>query len=447
MVYVRVVVIGGGAAGASAASRARRESPHSEVYLIEETHLITHAPCGIPYAIGGLSPFNRLFAYTPEKFQRDRGINVILNATVFDIDIDSKTIHYTRKGGAERLRYDKLIIATGARPLIPKVNGAELDGVETIRHPAYVDRLIDKINKSKEIVVAGGGYIGIEVVENLLRLNKKVILIEKAPLLMERSLDKEIAGLLTEEVRKKGVDLRLEESVLEIERRNGRLTVITDKGDYAGDLVILALGVRPNSELANKAGIPLGVGGAVKVNEYMETEVSDVLAAGDVAEKVHKVTKTKTWVPLAPTANKEGFVAGNNAVSARKIPFPGVVGTSITRFDELYVGKTGITEKEALELGIKVRSKLIKHHTKAHYYPGGREVYIKLIAREDNDVIVGAQIAGYTEAVSGYIDTMSIAVDRGLTLWELFFADLGYMPAVAPVWHPLITASRVLLKD
>jgi len=264
---------------------------------------------------------------------------------------------------------------------------------------------------------------------------------------MEKALDKEIALILTEEVRKKGVELYLEESLVEINKKDDKLIVITDKNAYIGDLVILALGVVPNSVLAEKAGIPLGLNKAIIVDKYMETKIPGVYAAGDVIEKINKITGEKTWVPLAPTANKEGYVAGNNAAIGNTAVFPGIIGTSITKFDELYIGRTGLTEKEALSKGIDIKAKLIKHYSKAHYYPGGREVYVKLIVRKHDNVIIGAQVAGYTEAVAGYLDALSIAIDKSMTVEELFFADLGYMPAVAPVWHPLVTAARVLLKD
>lgn len=444
---MRILVIGGGAAGASAASRAKKANPNSEVYLIEETNIITHAPCGIPYAIGGLSPINKLYLYSPEKFENERGIRVFTNTKVDEIDTDRQTVTILRNGHKEKIAFDKLIIATGAKPIKPKINGVDFEGVETIRHPVFTEVLREKINKAQRIIVVGGGYIGVEITENLLRLGKKVILIEKLSLLMEKALDKEIALILTEEVRKKGVELYLEESLVEINKKYDKLAVITDKNEYTGDLVILALGVVPNSDLAEKAGIPLGLNKAIIVDKHMETKMPGVYAAGDVAEKTNKITGEKTWLPLAPTANKEGYVAGNNAAIGNTAVFPGIIGTSITKFDELYIGRTGLTEKEALSKGIDIKAKLIKHHSKAHYYPGGKEVYVKLIVKNHDNIIIGAQVAGYTEAVAGYLDALSIAIDKSMTVEELFFADLGYMPAIAPVWHPLVTAARVLLKD
>ena len=444
---MKVVVIGGGAAGSSAASRAKKTMPNSEVYLLEETNVITHAPCGIPYAIGGLSPIDKLFVYSPEKFEKERGIRVLTNTKVEEIDIDKQAVTISRNGRVDKIVFDKLIIATGAKPIKPIINGVELEGVETIRHPAFTEKLREKINRAHRIIVVGGGYIGIEITENLLRLGKKVLVIEKLSLLMEKVLDKEIALLLTEEVKREGAELHLEESLVEINSKDDKLVVATDKNEYVGDMVILALGVTPNNDLAKKAGIPLGVSNAIVVNKHMETLITNIYAAGDVAEKTNKITGEKTWVPLAPAANKEGYVAGNNAALGNTMVFPGIIGTSITKFNELYIGRTGLTEKEATSKGISVKAKLIKHHSKAHYYPGGSEVYVKLVVRNSDDVIIGAQVAGYTEAVAGYLDALSIAIDKSMSIEELFFADLGYMPAVAPVWHPLVTVARVLLKE
>jgi len=444
---VRVVVIGGGAAGATAASRAKRLAPESEVILVEETAMISHAPCGIPYALSGVASPEELAAYDPQTFERERGVRVLTNTRAEEIDLDKRAVRVRMGERVESLAYDKLIIATGSRPIKPKIEGADLPGVETVRHPYAVKDLIDKVKRATTVAIVGGGYIGVEVADNLVRAGKRVVLIEKLPALMGRALDRDVAEILTEEVRRSGVDVRLGESIAEIERRGGRLIVHTDKGSYESDLVLLALGVRPNSELAARAGIPLGESGAVRVNSFMETAAPDVYAAGDVAEKTHKLLKAKVWIPLATTANKEGYVAGTNAAGRKRVEFPGVVGTAITKYGDLYIGRTGLSEEEAAAHGMKTKSKIVRVYSKAHYYPGGRPVYVKLIARETDGVVVGGQVAGYTEMVAGYLDALAIAVDRALTAEDLFFSDLGYMPAVAPVWHPLVTAARVLLKE
>ncbi|MGB9704352.1 MAG: FAD-dependent oxidoreductase, partial [Pyrobaculum sp.] len=222
--------------------------------------------------------------------------------------------------------------------------------------------------------------------------------------------------------------------------------VVTEKGEYAVDEVLLAVGVRPDVDLAVRAGAKLGETGAVYVNEYMETTVPDVYAAGDVAEKVHRLTGRRVWIPLAPTANKEGQVAGGNAVRSRVLKFPGVVGTAVTKFFNLYIARTGLSEREATQLGFKTQSALIKARTKAHYMPGGGVVHVKLVAEESTGRILGGQIVGEGQVVASYADILAVALQSGYAVSDLFFSDIGYMPDTAPVWHPLIVAARVLSR-
>jgi NADPH-dependent 2,4-dienoyl-CoA reductase/sulfur reductase-like enzyme len=210
--------------------------------------------------------------------------------------------------------------------------------------------------------------------------------------------------------------------------------------------VIIATGVRPNTYLTEKIGIKRGVTGAVEVNEFMETNIEDIYAAGDLVEKYHKILKKKVWIPLAPAANKEGQVAGANAAKGRILRFPGVVGTAATKFEDLYIARTGVSEKEAVENNVKYEAKTIRARTKAHYYPGGVEVYIKMLIEENSKRIIGAQAVGRDPVVISYIDIMSIVIEREMNIEDLFFSDLSYMPATAPVWHPLIVAARVLSK-
>ncbi|MGC9009585.1 MAG: FAD-dependent oxidoreductase [Sulfolobales archaeon] len=443
----KIVVVGGGAAGASAASRAKRLDPSSEVILVEKSDMITHAPCGIPYYIENLvKERNDLITYTAEQFEKERGIKVYLNSEVIDIDVDKRSIEILKNGSREKITWDRLILATGAEPSKPPVPGTDLDGVLTIHHPAEADYLRKKIEGMRVVAVVGGGYIGIELAEALHQIGKKVLLFELTDQLLPTSLDKDMASIVAEYMRSKGIELHLSEGLREIIGRERVEKLITEKGEYAVDGVILATGVKPNNLLAKKIGLKLGVAGAVEVNEYMETNIPDIYAAGDLVEKYHKILKKKVWIPLAPTANKEGLVAGANAVKGRFLRFPGVVGTAVTKFFDLYIARTGISEREASENNIKVESRVIKVRTKAHYYPGGAEANIKILVESGSGRILGAQAIGRDPVVASYIDIMAIVIERGMSIEELFFSDLGYMPATAPVWHPLVVAARVMSK-
>jgi NADPH-dependent 2,4-dienoyl-CoA reductase/sulfur reductase-like enzyme len=312
---VRVVVVGGGAAGASAAARARRLDPNAEVILIEKGSMITHAPCGMPYAVGGIVKSHEdLMTYTPEEFEKERNIKVLTRTAVVDVDVDKQVVVARRGDSEEKITWDKLVIATGAKPLVPKIPGVELKGVLTMRHPDEVPELKGHLEKAKTVAVVGGGYIGVEMAEVLLEMGKRVLLFEMFDQVLPAALDPDVAAVVVEEMKSRGVELHLGEKVVEF-RGNGHVNkVVTEKGEYPVDEVVLAVGVRPDVELAVRAGAKLGETGAVYVNEYMETTVQNVYAAGDVAEKVHRVTGRRVWIPLAPTAKKGG--SGGKAASA-----------------------------------------------------------------------------------------------------------------------------------
>ncbi|MEM1597860.1 MAG: FAD-dependent oxidoreductase [Pyrobaculum sp.] len=443
----RVVIVGGGAAGASAAARARRLDPSAEVVLIERGSMITHAPCGMPYAIGGIvKSHEELMTYSPEEFAKERNIKVLTKTKVVDVDVDKRVVVVERGGSREQIQWDKLVIATGAKPLVPKIPGVDLKGILTMRHPDEVPDLKGHLEKAKTVAVVGGGYIGVEMAEVLLEMGKRVLLFEMFDQLLPASLDADVAALVAEEMKARGVELHLGEKVVEFRGSGHVEKVVTEKGEYQVDEVVLAVGVRPDVDLALRAGAKLGETGAVYVNEYMETTVPDVYAAGDVAEKVHRVTGRRVWIPLAPTANKEGQVAGGNAVKGRVMKFPGVVGTAVTKFYDLYIARTGLSEKEAAQLGFKTQSALIKARTKAHYMPGAATVHVKLVAEESSGRVLGAQVVGKSPVVASYVDIMAVAVQSGYTVSDIFFSDIGYMPDTAPVWHPLIVAARVLSR-
>ncbi|MCS7146220.1 MAG: FAD-dependent oxidoreductase [Nitrososphaerota archaeon] len=444
---MKIVIIGGGAAGASAAARARRLAPEAEITLIESSSMITHAPCGIPYAISGIVPsYKMLKTYDVSRFTSERRINVLTQATAQTIDVEDRTVKVSVNGRLEKLKWDALIIATGAKPLIPKLEGIEEVSPITLRHPEDVASVKARLEKARKVAVVGGGYIGVEVAEALVELGKETMLFEMMDRLLPASIDREISEILEAGMTSAGVDLHLSEPVRSFARREGKVVLATDKDEYAVDDVVLGIGVKPNVELAVEAGVKLGVTGAVSTNEYMETNVEGVFAAGDLVEKYHLVLRRKSWIPLAPAANKEGQVAGANAVKPGSLRMRGIVGTSVTKFKELYVARTGLSQVEAESNGFKVESTLITARSRAGYYPRGRDVTVKMVVEEKSGRILGVQAVGLDPVVASYADIAALAVERGLSIEDLFLSDLGYMPATAPVWHPLIVAARTLSK-
>ncbi|MFP3160779.1 MAG: FAD-dependent oxidoreductase, partial [Vulcanisaeta sp.] len=414
----RVVIIGGGAAGASAAARARRLDPEAEIIMIDKGPFISHAPCGIPYYVGGVvKDAHELAIYSPEEFAKERRIIVKINAEAFDIDTKNQVVLVREGGEVVKYQWDVLIIATGAKPITLPVEGHDLNGILTLRLPHEAPMLREEVERASTVAVVGGGYIGLEMAEALRDLGKKVLLFEMMPHVLPTTFDEDMAKLIHDELVKNGVELHLNERVIGFKGVNGHVNkVITEKGEYTVDKVVMGVGVRPDTELAEKAGVKLGETKAVWVNEYMETSVPNIYAAGDVAETWSLITGKRMYVALAPPANKMGQVAGANAVKGRFLKFPGVLGTAITKVFNLYVARTGLTERQAREEGFKPVSATIRARTTAHYYPGGVQVNIKMIADEQSGRILGVQIVGPDKIVAGYIDTAAALIGRGATI-------------------------------
>jgi len=436
----KLVVIGGGAAGMSASSRARRLKPQIEIEVFEATKMVSHAPCGIPYFVEGLFDDENLFmTYTPQFFIENRKINVRINTKVAEIDLSSRVVYAEGKDGRMKSEYDYLVISTGSKP--KRLPSEGNDRVFYIHHPAEAVSLRQKLWSLNTIAIIGGGILGVEAAEALTQRDKKVLLIHRGEYLLNKSLDQELGKLITERI-SRDVELRLGEGVTEI-KQGGRL-IITDKGKYEVDGTIIAIGVEPNVDLV-KGKIQLGTTGAIKVDEYMRTNYREVYSAGDNTESVNIVTGRPYWVPFAPVANKMGYVAGSN-IGGEPMKFPGVVNTQITKYKEYYIGRVGLQEEEAKKYGFHPVSATITGKTRARYYPGAKDIHVKVIADEETKRILGAQIVG-EEEVLGRIDMMAAAIMKGFTIEDTFFIEMGYLPAISRVWDPVIVAIRKIMKD
>jgi NADPH-dependent 2,4-dienoyl-CoA reductase/sulfur reductase-like enzyme len=438
----KLVVIGGGAAGMSASSRARRLKPEMEIEVFEATKMVSHAPCGIPYFMEGLFNDENLFmTYTPEFFREKRKINVRTNMKVTEVDLSARIVYAEGKDGKVKSEYDYLVISTGAKPKKISTDDGLEDRVFYLHHPAEAVELRHKIWSLNKIAIIGGGILGVESAEALSERGKKVILIHKGPYLLNKMIDQELGKIVTDRV-SRDVEVRLGESVVSI--KNGGREIVTDKGKYEVDGTIVAIGVEPNVELV-KDKITIGETGAIKVDEYMRTNYREVYSAGDNTESVNIITKKPAWVPFAPVANKMGYVAGSN-IGAKELKFPGVVNTQITKYKELYIARVGLQEEEAKRFGFHAYSATISGKTRARYYPGAKDIHIKIIADEDSKKVLGAQIVG-EEEVLGRIDMLAAALYKGFTIEDVFFTEMGYLPAISRVWDPVIVAIRQLLRD
>jgi NADPH-dependent 2,4-dienoyl-CoA reductase/sulfur reductase-like enzyme len=435
----RVVVIGGGAAGMSASSRVRRLDESAEVTVFESTKMVSHAPCGIPYYVEGLFDDENLFmTYTPEFFRTKRRINVVTETRVTEVDLKSRVVRAEGKGQKYVAEYDYLVIATGASPKI--LDTAKGDRVFYVHHPAEAKELREKLWSLNRIAVVGAGITGLEMAEALAARGKKVILIHREPYPLNKYLDEDMGKILATKV-SQGVEFRPNEA-FERAEEGGRI-VVTDKGKYEVDGTIVAVGIRPNVDLF-KDYIRLGPTGAIETDHHMRTNFREVYAAGDVAQSFNIITGKPDWQPFAPVANKMGFVAGSN-IGGHEMRFPGVVGTVITKFNDYFVAKTGLTEREAREHGFKPFAATIESKTRARYYPGAKDIFIRLVMDEATGRLLGGQIIG-GEEVLGRIDAVAAMIQKGMTVEEAFFVEMGYLPAISRVWDPLIVAIRQLMK-
>lgn len=439
------MVIGGGAAGMAAAASARRVNPTVDITVLEASRHVSYGSCGIPYYLGGLvEDVSKLVTYTPEEFRRSRKVEVLTNSYVKDINVSSKKVVYVSEKGEEReVGFDTLVLATGARPVVPKIEGLGLNGVYTVRFLDGAVKLKEDLARSKRVTIIGAGYIGLELAESFKRAGKEVTVLELLPRPMP-NIDPELAEIVSRELKKNGVRLELNKRVVGL-KGDGRVEkVVTEDVEYETDLAVIAIGVKPNVALARRIGVELGESGAIKTNSRMETSVKGVFAAGDNSEANHIVLNQPVYIPLAQTANKMGYVAGANAAGGSE-EFPGVVGSAITKVFDLEIGRTGLGEEEAKKYGVETKSVLIKARSRAGYYPGGRDLWVKLILEKSRNVIIGGQVVGY-EGVWGRIAALTLAIMNRFTPKQLVFSDLPYAPPFNPVWDPLIVAARVSLK-
>ncbi|AGA32850.1 Pyridine nucleotide-disulfide oxidoreductase; NADH dehydrogenase [Thioalkalivibrio nitratireducens DSM 14787] len=444
----KLVVIGGDAAGMSAASKVRREHPGREIVVFERGPHTSYAACGMPYLIAGMvdSP-DRLIARRPEVFREKQQIDVRIRHEVVEIDLAGKRLRVTDLDRGEGFweAWDDLLIATGASPVVPDVPNVQSDGVFSLSTLQSGIEVLEDIEQHppRTAVIAGGGYIGIEMAEALLERGIDVSLIDMAPQVMT-TMDPDMTEGIVEAMRDAGVHVFLNEKLERIDTDgDGRASsVSTDKRRLDADIVIVGLGIRPNSDLARDAGIELGESGAIRVNLRMQTSAPGVWAAGDCAESFHRVKEQPAFVALGTIANRHGLVAGTN-LSGGDQEFPGVLGTAITRFRELEIARTGLSEKEAGDLGIAYRTKTIDARTRAHYFPGAAKVRVKLVVEDNTGRLLGGQIVGANGA-GKRIDTLAGAISARMTAEQLVYLDLAYAPPFSPVWDPVQTAARTL---
>jgi len=447
MTAARLVIIGGDAAGMSAASKVRREDPEREIVVFERSPHTSYSACGMPYLIAGLvdSP-EKLIARSPQKFREKYNIDARTGHEVTELNLTSQRVLVrnleTNSEGWEP--YDQLLIATGAEATFPRLPGSDADGIfglSTLASGIRIQQFMDQ-QLPRRAVVVGGGYIGLEMAEALVRQGLQVSLVERGEQVMS-TLDPDMGAMVSEALREIGVSLYLNESLTGYESVNGLVTgVVTDQRTLPAELVIVGLGTRPNTALAEAAGLTLGEKGSIRVNPRMQTSAANVWAAGDCAESFHLVSRKPFHVALGTVANKQGTVAGIN-LAGGYATFPGVVGTAVSKICKYEVARTGLMEREINDLGLLYSTATTTSKTRAGYYPGAGSITVKLLAEQGSGRLLGGQIVGL-EGAAKRIDVLATALTANMTVQQLVDLDLSYAPPFSPVWDPVQTAARQL---
>lgn len=447
----RVVIVGGVAAGMKTASRLRRLDAEAEIIVLERGPQLSYGACGFPYFISGEVKSMDSFDHTPQGALRDsnyfaavKGIDARCGCNVQKIDRVQKCVHYMEKGELKQLSYDVLVLATGSTPVKLPLPNADASGIHSFWFPWDVEAVDKEIAEGgvKNVVIIGAGFIGLELAEAFVRRGLHTSVLEQQDRLLPQLLDEDMAALLLRDTKNPLLDIFLEERAGAFTIENGKVSgVQTDKRVIPAQLVIVAVGVRPNVELAREAGLVIGPSGCIAVNEYLQTSDDAIYAGGDCAENTHRVSGAKVFVPMGSTANKHGRVIADNICGAQK-KYPGVLGTAACRFFAQEGGATGLNERTARQAGIDFASVVVPGSDRLGYMPGVGRIVLKLLAEKSSGRVLGAQAVG--ASVAKRIDTLAAAISLGATLEDLSGLDLAYAPPFNTPIENIATAANVL---
>lgn len=442
---MRVIIVGGIAAGTSAAAKLRRVDPNAEIIIYEKSDIVSFGACGLPYYVGNFFDDDRnMIARTPEEFIKS-GVEVKVLHEVKTIDFNNKKVKIKNLKDDKEFEdyYDKLMIATGASSIIPPIKNINLKNVYTLKNLEDGKNLKNLIrdDKNKKVAIIGAGFIGLEAVEAAKNYGKEVSIFQLDDRILKDVFDKEITDLLEEELRNKNVNLYLKESVTELVGDGHVTKVRTPNREIEADIVIIATGVRPNTKFIKDSGINMLPNGAIIVDEYGKTSIPDVYAAGDCATINQLVTGETGYVPLATGANKLGRIIGEN-LGGKEVAFQGSLSSSCLKVMEMEAGRTGITEEKAKALGLDYKTAFITDMNQTDYYPGQNKIYVKLIYDSKTKVILGGQVAGYKDAVQR-VNVLAACIFGKFTTKQLGMLDLCYSPPFARTWDVLNVAGNV----
>ena len=447
----RVVIVGGVAAGMKTAARLRRLDAEVEIIVLERGAQLSYGACGFPYFISGEVKSMDSFDHTPQGALRDstyfaavKGVDARCGCNVQKIDRVQKCVHYMEKGELKQLSYDVLVLATGSTPVKLPLPNADAAGIHSFWFPWDVEAVDKEIAEGgvKDVVIIGAGFIGLELAEAFVRRGLHTSVLEQQDRLLPQLLDEDMAALLLRDTKNPLLDIYLEERAGAFTVENGKVSgVQTDKRVIPAQLVIVAVGVRPNVELAREAGLVIGPSGCIAVNEYLQTSDDAIYAGGDCAENTHRVSGAKVFVPMGSTANKHGRVIADNICGARR-QYPGVLGTAACRFFAQKAGATGLNERTARQAGIDFASVVVPGFDRLGYMPGVGRIVLKLLAEKSSGRVLGAQAVG--ASVAKRIDTLAAAISLGATLEDLSGLDLAYAPPFNTPIENIATTANVL---
>ena len=449
----KILVIGGNAAGLTAASRAKRIDPRLNITVVEKLPQIAYSTCGLPYMLARLVRPEQLISFTPEEFEKDRGIKVHTRVRVEAIIPGRKRVEAVRTDTGEKMEFsfDRLLLATGVKPRLPDIPGTSLKNVFTLTNLQEALDAEGALASASRVAIVGAGYAGLEFAECLQALGKSVTLFERAPHVLG-SVDPDMAQIIEYELRRFGVQVATSAKVLALVGENGGedgkvngVKAAASLGIVPADFVLIDTGVDPNTALAHDAGVQLGATGGIAVDAYMETNVPGIFAAGNCAETFCAIRRKPVLSAIGTVAAKQGRIAGES-LAARRTKFLGSIGTTVLKVFELGVARTGLTLQEAKVERMPVVSARIEAEDRAAYYPGARKIWVKLIVEREGRRLVGAQAAGYGD-VAKRIDVAATAISAGMRIDDLAQLDLAYSPPYGSLWDPLLLAAQAVIRQ
>jgi CoA-dependent NAD(P)H sulfur oxidoreductase len=440
-----VIIVGGNASGLSAASQVKRLQPGWRVIVYEKGQNISYASCGMPYFLEGIvSEFQDLLELSPETVINDRKIDLHLGYEVLSVNPEKKEVTVTNGKKAESLVFDYLLLATGA---LPSTKGIHINSplsrrvftLKSLDDMLRISSLLEQ-QKPRRCGVIGGGYIAVEMLEAFVKRGLETHLVHRRDQLAN-TFEPEISAMILEKMKEEGIVLDLNRAVQEVVEAGDEVIVRTDQGDLSFDFILIATGVEPNTAFLQGSGIELGIKGSVAVNKQLQTNYPYIYGAGDCAQTTSIITGRPAYVPLAPKANKEGFIAGANMAGGNE-EFPGIGETAITKFADLGIARTGLTHEAAVKSGFNAVKYTFSTSNRPRYYPGGEELYCVIVIDREDGRILGAQLAGPLDGMKR-IDVFALLIQQKMTVGETFKLDLAYAPPFSPVYDPVILAARL----